>query len=84
MNWYKYINYSFKINNDKLLLAALLAGNPERKNVIYPLFASENLINFDETVNVIEGFGNKYFIDIYKNFIQNDKRPKIKNILGTP
>lgn len=78
VNWYKYINYSFKINNDKLLLAALLAGNPERKNVIYPLFASENLINFDETVNVIEGFGNKYFIDIYKNFIQNDKRPKIK------
>ncbi|HET6992941.1 MAG TPA: hypothetical protein VFJ43_16535, partial [Bacteroidia bacterium] len=56
----------------------LVASNPERKNVIYPLFSSENLVNFDEVWSMIDGFGNEYFIDYYKNLLEKDKRPKLK------
>jgi hypothetical protein len=78
VNWYKYMVYSFQVNNEKLILAALVAEDPERKNVIYTLFSSENLVNFDEVWNMIDGFGNEYFIGVYKNLLEKDKRPKLK------
>jgi len=41
-----------------LVLAELVARDPERAQVIYTIFSSENLINFDEVWSVIDGFGN--------------------------
>lgn len=76
--WVAYSNYSYKIYQQKLLLASLVGSNPERAQVIYPIFSSENLINFDEVGSVIEGFGNDFFIKIYKKLEAKDKRPKIK------
>lgn len=77
-NILKYGKYSYKIYYNKQILANMLANNPERRQVIYPLFSSENLVNFDEVWNMIDGFGNEYFIGVYKKLLETDKRPKLK------
>lgn len=61
-----------------MVLASLVAENPERAQVIYSVFSPENLITFDEVWSVIDGFGNEYFIDLYKQRLQTDKRPRVK------
>lgn len=78
LNWYRWIKYTLKIRHHKMLLASLVAENPEREQVLYTLFSSENLISFDEVLSVTEGFGNEYFINIYKKLLQTDKRPRLK------
>src|SRR5260370_18851190 len=61
-----------------MLLASLVAENPWCDQVIYSLFSPENLITFDEVWSVMEGFGNEYFIRMYKDRLNNDKRPRLK------
>jgi tetratricopeptide (TPR) repeat protein len=78
LNWYRWIKYTLTIRHHKMVLASLVAENPEREQVLYSLFSPENLITFDEVWSVIEGFGNEYFIDIYKKRLQTDKRPQLK------
>jgi tetratricopeptide (TPR) repeat protein len=78
VNWYKWIAYSLEIRHHKLVLASLVAENPEREQVIYTIFSPENLISFDEVYSVIDGFGNEYFIDVYKRLLATDKRPRVK------
>ena len=78
VNWFECLNYSFQVHEYKLILAQLVAQDPERGQVIYTIFSSENLINFDEVWSVIDGFGNDFFIKIYKKLEATDKRPKIK------
>jgi hypothetical protein len=77
-NWYRMSEYAIRKQQNKLELASLVANNPERAQVIYPLFTSEALINFDETWSIIDGFGNEYFIRVYKKLLETDKRPKLK------
>lgn len=77
-NWLRYAKYSYNINNKKLILAAMVAENPERQQTIYPIFSSENLVNFDEVWQIIDGFGNEYFIGVYEKLLKEDKRPKLK------
>ena len=77
-NWFEWIRFSLEIHHHKLILASLVAKNPEREQVIYSIFSSENLMSFDEVWSVIDGFGNEYFIDIYENLLQTDKRPQLK------
>ncbi len=78
MNWYRWVKYTLEIRHHKMVLASLIAENPEREQVIYSLFSPENLITFDEVLSATEGFGNEYFIDFYKNRLNSDKRPKLK------
>lgn len=78
MNWYRWIKFTLEIRHQKMVLASLVAGNPEREQVIYSIFSPENLITFDEVWSVIDGFGNEYFIDIYQKRLQTDKRPRVK------
>ena len=78
INWYTWAKHTFQIRHQKMVLASLVAENPEREQVIYSLFSPENLISFDEVWSVIEGFGNEYFIDIYKKRLETDKRPRLK------
>ncbi|MBS1554984.1 MAG: hypothetical protein JSU09_08650 [Bacteroidetes bacterium] len=78
LNWYRWIKYSLEIRHHKMVLASLVAENPERAQVIYSVFSPENLITFDEVWSVIDGFGNEYFIDLYKQRLQTDKRPRVK------
>lgn len=78
LNWYRWVKYTLEIRHQKMVLASLVAGNPEREQVIYTIFSPENLIAFDEVWSVIEGFGNEYFIAIYKKQLATDKRPHVK------
>ncbi len=78
INWYRWVKYTIEIRHHKMVLASLIAENPEREQVIYSIFSPENLISFDEVWSVIEGFGNEYFINIYKNRLQTDGRPRLK------
>ncbi|HLG02744.1 MAG TPA: hypothetical protein VI731_04055, partial [Bacteroidia bacterium] len=77
-NWWKSSNYELRVQENKLYLQTMVANNPERAQVIYPLFTSENLINFDEVLHVIRGFGTDFFIRIYEERLEKDKRPHIK------
>jgi tetratricopeptide (TPR) repeat protein len=61
-----------------MVLASLIAENPEREQVFYSIFSPENLISFDEVWSAIEGFGNEYFIKIYEERLATDKRPRLK------
>ncbi|NOS54838.1 MAG: tetratricopeptide repeat protein [Cyclobacteriaceae bacterium] len=78
VNWYKWVKYTLEIRHHKMVLASLVAENPEREQVLYSIFSPENLIAFDEVWSVIEGFGNEYFIKIYKDRLATDKRPRVK------
>jgi hypothetical protein len=78
LNWYRWIKYTLEIRHQKMVVASLVAGNPEREQVIYSIFSPENLIAFDEVWSVIDGFGNEYFIDIYKKRLETDSRPLVK------
>ncbi len=78
VNWYRWVKYTLEIRHHKMVLASLVAGNPEREQVLYSIFSPENLITFDEVWSVIDGFGNEYFIDIYKKRLQTDRRPRVK------
>ena len=79
VNWYRWVKYTLEIRHQKMVLASLVAENPEREQVIYSVFSPENLMSFDEVWSVIDGFGNEYFIDIYKKRLATDKRPLVKN-----
>jgi tetratricopeptide (TPR) repeat protein len=78
INWYRWIKYTLSIRHHKMVLASLVAENPEREQVLYSLFSPENIITFDEVWSLIDGFGNEYFIDIYKKRLQNDQRPQLR------
>lgn len=78
VNWYRWVKYTLEIRHQKMVLASLVAANPEREQVIYSVFSAENLITFDEVWDVIDGFGNEYFIDIYEKRLRTDKRPRLK------
>lgn len=78
VNWYRWVKYTLEIRHQKMVLASLVAENPEREQVIYSVFSPENLISFDEVWGVIDGFGNEYFIDVYQRLLKTDKRPRLK------
>jgi hypothetical protein len=78
VNWYEWLRFSLEIHHYKMVLASLIAENPERAQVLYSIFSSENLLSFDEVWSSLEGFGNEYFINMYEKMLVTDKRPKVK------
>ncbi|MCA6364426.1 MAG: hypothetical protein IM638_15420 [Bacteroidetes bacterium] len=77
VHWYNCFQLSAKVKQQKLLLAGLLAANPERAEVVYSLFSSENLLGFDEVLSIIDGYGNEFFIELFKQRLQTDKRREV-------
>lgn len=65
---------------DKFLLRFAIvnefANNPERDNVIYNLFSSENVIGFDEIWNMIKDISPEYFTNFYKQKMETEKAGK--------
>lgn len=53
------------------------ANNPERQNVIYTLFSSENVIGFDEVWNMLKDISPEYFKKFYKQRMETEKRQNI-------
>lgn len=80
-NWYKSIEFKMRVHHFRLILVSLVAANPEREEVIYPLLSSENLLSWDESWQMLDGFSNEYFIGIYEKMLENDPRPGIKNYI---
>lgn len=79
LTWYRWVKYTLAIRHHKMVLASLVAENPEREQVLYTIFSPENLMNFDEVWTIIDGFGNEYFIDVYEKLLRTDKRPRLKS-----
>ena len=78
LNWFRWLKHTLTIRHHKTVLANLVAENPEREQVLYSIFSPENLINFDEVYSVIDGFGTRYFINLYEKRMATDKRPNVK------
>jgi len=57
------------------------ANNPERQNVIYTLFSSENVIGFDEIWNMIKDISPEYFTKFYKQKMETEKRENIQRYM---
>ena len=57
------------------------ANNPERQGVIYTLFSSENVIGFDEIWNLLKDISPRYFSNLYKEKMENEKRPKVQRYM---
>lgn len=53
------------------------SNNPERQNVIYTLFSSENVIGFDEIWNMLKDISPEYFTRFYKQKMEIEKRENI-------
>lgn len=81
VNWYKAIEYKIKVHHFRLIMVSLIASNPERAEVIYPLFSSENLLGWDETWQMLDGFSNEYFIGVYEKMLDEDPRPGVRNYI---
>ncbi len=61
----------------KFALVSELAGNPERELVVYNIFASENVIGFDEILTLLENISPSYFEKIYQKKEITEKRKNI-------
>ena len=61
----------------KFGIVSELAGNPERSMVIYNLFASENVIGFDEILSLMKNISPEFFKNIYKEKVTTEKRKNI-------
>jgi len=57
------------------------ANNPERQNVIYTLFSSENVIGFDEVWNMLKDISPGYFENFYKQRMETEKRENIRRYM---
>lgn len=80
-NWYKALEFKVRVHHFRLIMVSLVAANPERAEVIYPLFSSENLLSWDETWQMLDGFSNKYFIDVYEKMLETDPRDGVRNYI---
>ncbi len=61
----------------KFALVNEISENPERQQVIYNLFTSENVIGFDEILNLMKNISPQYFETVYKEKVANEKRPNV-------
>ena len=86
--WWYSINDLIKMSElfgEKFLLRFAIvnefANNPERQQVIYTLFSSENVIGFDEIWNIIKDISPEYFTKFYQQKIEEEKRDNIKRYI---
>lgn len=77
-NWYKWFEFRIKQHHLRLVLVSLVASNPERAEVLYPVFSSENVMSWDENFRLLDGFSNDYFIRYYEGLLDKDPREGVK------
>jgi hypothetical protein len=61
----------------KFALVNELQANPERQLVIYNIFASENVIGFDEILHLLMNISPEYYERLYKDKMKTEQRPNI-------
>lgn len=81
VNWYRSIEYKIKVHHFRLVMVSLVAANPERGEVLYPMFSSENLLGWDETWQMLDGFSNEYFIKLYEDMLEKDPRVGVRHYI---
>ena len=85
--WYslKDLSKLSELMGEKFLLRYVIvnqfATNPERQNVIYTLFSSENVIGFDEIWNMIRGISPAYFTKFYHEKMVQEKRENVRRYM---
>ena len=85
--WYSVTDLSriSELIGEKLLLRFAIvnefASNPERQNVIYVLFSSENVIGFDEIWNMIKDISPEFFARLYHQKMEDEKRENIRRYM---
>lgn len=71
-----------KLNLEKYLQQYLiitqLALNPEREEVIYPLFSTESTVSWDEIWYLIKDFSTNFFKDRFQERLNHDTRKRIR------
>lgn len=75
---FKLVNLYLERKSTHLLITSQLAADPERDMVTYNIFASENLIFYDELWPMIQDFNAQFFIEKFKKKLATDQRPKVK------
>lgn len=75
---FRLVNLYLERKSTHLLVTSQLAADPERDMVTYNIFASENLIFYDELWPMIKDFNAKFFIEKFKKKLEKDQRPKVK------
>lgn len=74
-----------KLYGEKFLLRFAIvnefANNPERQNVIYTLFSSENVIGFDEILTLVKDISPAYFTRYYQEKAETEKRQNIRRYM---
>lgn len=72
--WPRLLALHWRIYSLEYKIVSLLKDNKERASVIYPIFATESVISWDEFYKIIGLLDNKYFIELYQQKVQEDKR----------
>ena len=62
----------------QLLLLNRIASNPEREDVFYSIFASENTVSFDEIWYMLRDYGQKFFLKRFEGLANTDDRVYIR------
>lgn len=75
--WPRLLNLFWKIYTIEYQIVSALGENEERKEVIYPIFATESVIAWDEFYRLIAELDRKFFIDFFEKKLKEDKRPDV-------
>ncbi|WP_147313909.1 hypothetical protein [Deminuibacter soli] len=75
---YDIANYKLQKVMAEYVVVNELAYNPERTRIVYDLFCAEATSSFDESWYLMKDFSPNYFLKLYDNYLQNDKRPNIQ------
>lgn len=70
----KLAQLSMEKDAQQLLLLNRIASNPEREEVFYSIFASENTVSFDEIWYMLKDYGQKFFLQRFQKQGKNDDR----------
>ena len=74
---FKAARYWFKSIIQKYKIILHLKDNPEREQVVYKLFSTENTVAWDEILMGLDGLSHNYFLKYYKEQEQEDPRNTI-------
>lgn len=74
---YEIAKHYFNQENTHLLLTSELSADPERFNMLYNIFATDNTIFFDEMWELIKYFNPEYFIKIFEEKLSVDERENV-------
>lgn len=77
--WMRLIALEWNLFTMKYALLSDLEANPERKEVLYQIFATESVVSWEELYTFLPDLDADYFISFFQEQIDSNKRPVINN-----